>query len=178
MKKKLMYSVRCAIDNVRFLSSHESIITFLKKPNKIKSYEIGIKEKDFSLLKASTILRGPIINILSASGKIEFSKINYLMKNTSFINLKFDIEKEKYKDFNKIIYENIVDLYDRSITLYSMIKKRMIDKGLDYVDSTYEFNENLFNMILNNIESYGFKNYSDITDKIIISEIVKYFRSI
>ena len=90
----------------------------------------------------------------------------------------FKLNKEKY-DFSNLIMDNIEDLYERIIKLHKITKKQFINKyGLSYMTDTYLLNESLFVTILSNIEAFNFKEYSEITDKLIITEIVKYFGSI
>ena len=178
MKKKLLFNTRAKLETVDILCTIKTIIKTVEKPKDIISYKSEINFKDYLLLKRSSKITGPIKQVLSTSCKIVPTNIEYLLKTSSSVSLMFKLNKNKY-EFSKIIMDNIEDLYERIIKLHKITKKQFINKyGLSYMTDTYFLNENLFTTILSNIEAFNIRDYSEITDKLIITEIVKYFRSI
>lgn len=178
MKKKLLYNTRTKVGVVGLIQHINTVIKIVDKPKKMITYKTKISFKNYDLLTYNSIISGPIKEVLNAQGKITQLNLKYLLKTSSEINLLFKLNKEKY-DFSNLIMDNIEDLYERIIKLHKITKKQFINKyGLSYMTDTYLLNESLFVTILSNIEAFNFKEYSEITDKLIITEIVKYFRSI
>ena len=91
--------------------------------------------------------------------------------------MKFFIEKEKYKEYSPVIYENIDNLYIRISAMYKTVSNKFVNEyGMTYVKESYELTEEIFKYILSDLQEY--KEYSEITDRVIMKEIVMYFRGL
>lgn len=178
MKEKLLYNIKIKIGTVESFATIRTEIKTLNKFKKRIGYKSSIRFKDFILTKHRSIITGPIHNLCEYPTKLVPIRLESILKASTKVTLRFDLIKHKY-EFNRLIMDNIDYLYDRIVKLYAVTKKQLINKyGLQYMKDTYFLSENLFVTILSNIEAFDFKSYSEITDKIIITEIVKYFRSI
>lgn len=178
MKRKLLLNIKSKIGTIESFAIIRTEIKPLGKLDNKIVFKSHIRFKDFVITKHRSLVTGPIKNLCNYPTKLIPIKLESVLKASTKVTLRFDLLKHKY-EFNKLIMDNIDYLYDRILKLYTVTKKQLINKyGLQYMKDTYFLSENLFVTILSNIEAYDFKSYSEITDKIIITEIVKYFRSI
>lgn len=177
MKVKILFEKKFNIPVVGLILKKELVITQSNVPDEIAYFTNSIMERDFELINYESLIRGPISEVLNMQFTIEPYQLKTLRKFNTRLNLRFDINTDDYKDYSPIIFENIDDLYKRISSLYSsVVRQYFIKNNVTYVEDTYKFNEDMFKNILMDLELLKFKNYSDITDRILISKIVKHFR--
>lgn len=177
MKIRLLANFNSKISFVGSL--YESIVKIktLSLHKELFKFTSNIKPKDFKLLTHTSKISGPAKNLLTINTCIKFKNIKLLLNSNTMLNFKFFIDKEKYSEYSPIIYNNIDDLYIRISGMYKTVSNKFInDYGMNYVKDSYELTEQIFNYILSDLQEY--KEYSEITDRVIMKEIVMYFRGL
>lgn len=176
-QKKLICNVKCNVHCIGLIRKIDTNIGFRSYENirKIKDINTKITTKEFLLNKYTSKLRGPITNLLSVDCFIGIKNIESICKKSTVLEIKFDINKENYNMFSPFIFDNIDILYNRITFMFKKIKN-IISSKRPYVYDTYEYNEDIFINVLNNLEN-KYSNYEDIEDKYIASVITNGFRS-
>lgn len=175
--QKHLANFKTNISFIGILSEYKSNITTLKIPNKIFSTISKIGYKNFELIKHISKISGPVKTLLSVTSNITSKQVKLLLNSNTMLNLKFFIDKEKYKNYSPVIYDNIDDLYIRISGMYQLVSNKLAKTyGMDYVKDSYELTEEIFCYILSDLQKY--KEYSEITDRELTKEIVMYFRGL
>ena len=177
MKTKLLANFNSKISFIGSL--HESIckISTLNLKKELCKFNCKISTKNLELLKHTSKISGPVKTLFSINTNIKFKNIKILSSINTMLNMKFFIEKEKYKEYSPVIYENIDNLYIRISAMYKTVSNKFVNEyGMIYVKESYELTEEIFKYILSDLQEY--KEYSEITDRVIMKEIVMYFRGL
>lgn len=177
MKKKLLADFKSKISFIGSLYESITNIKTLSLHKELCKFTSNIKPKDFNLLTHVSKISGPAKKLLTVNTEIKLKNIKLLLNSNTMLNLKFFINKEKYSEYSPIVYNNIDELYIRISGMYKTVSNKFVNEyGMDYVKDSYELTEQIFNYILSDLQEYA--EYSEITDRIIMKEIVMYFRGL
>lgn len=177
MNLKPLFNIETKLKFIREISSKEIILRFIKKNDYLLKIKSKIDVMDYHIYKISSVIRNPIIDIFNISCPIKEMKLDSILEVFGYINYEFKLNKEDYIDYGKLIYDNIDDLAKRIRYLFYFVKNYLINSGADYLDETYMLTEEKFKFILMSIDSEKYESYQEITDRVLIDEIIKYLRS-
>lgn len=177
LNKKLLSNFKTNISFIGVIFESICKINIKTIPKKIFTIKTNISPKNFKLLEHVSKLCGPAKLLYTFKSNIEVKKVKLLFNCNTMLNFKFFINKENYKEYSPVIYDNIDELYIRISGLYKTVSNKFVNEfGMEYVKDSYELTEQIFNYILSDLQEY--KTYSEITDRIILKEIVMYFRGL
>ena len=177
MNLRPLFNIETKLKFIKEISSIEIALKFIKRETYLLKIKSKLNSMDFNILKISSVIRNPIIDIFNISGPIKELKLDSILEVFGYINYEFKLNKEDYIDYSKLIYDNIDDLAKRIRYLFYFVKNYLINSGADYLDETYMLTEEKFKFILTALDTEKYNSYQEITDRILIDEIIKYLRS-
>lgn len=178
MLKKLLNRNKTFLKILNLLEVDESKITFTKKPNILQKAETFMRVKNYKITTTGSVLRYPVVLLSRTNVYIPVTKFEKLLVNSNINVMKFIPNTSKYQDYSNLITSNLEYLYDSSYRYFTDVYTAFLNKlKIKAHEKHIEFNEDMFDLILFQINEMNLKTKEDITDELIINIIVDYIYS-
>lgn len=180
MQKPFLFSVTTKIKEIELLNTANISLPFIGLGDEVLSIKGKVRHKDGMIGSIVTTLFNPIVSVATVKGKIRLQSTELLSSITTFLSLECVVDKARYigEGYSTILMDNIDDLLKRCSGLYTATKRefeiRYVIKGKEPLPV---FTEKEFDLILFRLNLNKYKEYEEITDKVLVNIIVTGFKN-